>query len=181
MNYCLLGIPSSFQSYVHILLHEVKTRRQREAWHRQCKRWRAITSYQWSVNVMQMVKVRLGWRGDCCQVFWILKQSLHRINCSCVQCVNSSETHITNVFFKWQHCKNKLVVLSTEWLPCMVADKLKRRWLYFANCIRQPERKLPSHLYTIKKDRLFLTIELLPWLQTSWRDSGWEVCFGVED
>ena len=29
-----------------------------------------------------------------------------------------------------------------------VADKLKRQWsciMYFANCIRQPERKLPSH------------------------------------
>ena len=48
------------------------------------------------------------------------------------------------------HCKNKLVVSTTEWLATLVADKLeierftlvwKTKW------IRQPKKQLPSFSY----------------------------------
>ena len=47
-------------------------------------------------------------------------------------------------------CKSTcMVVLTAEWLPCMVADKQTDSGyvlFIFANCISQPDRKFPSHL-----------------------------------
>ena len=42
-----------------------------------------------------------------------------RINTSC-SVKDDIITHSAAV-----HCKNNVVVLTTEWLPCMVADKLE--------------------------------------------------------
>ena len=39
----------------------------------------AIGILDWLL-MMQMGKVRFGWRGDCCDVFWILEQSVYRIS-----------------------------------------------------------------------------------------------------
>ena len=33
--------------------------------------------------VMQMGKGQVGWRGDCCNVFWILNQSVYRMHVVC--------------------------------------------------------------------------------------------------
>jgi len=46
--------------------------------------------------------IRLGWRGDCCMVFWILNHFVHKIYCPCtkqelweqLQCDSAKETTI---------------------------------------------------------------------------------------
>ena len=60
--------------------------------------------------------------------------------------------HYDNSFFAlscrvaWWHHITAKTVLTTEWLPWLQTSCMKRQQLcivYFANCIRQPERKLP--------------------------------------
>ena len=51
---------------------------------------RLVTTYFWSI----WVNAKFGWKGDCCNLFWILNQSVQRINCK--QDVYSPETHKAN-------------------------------------------------------------------------------------
>jgi len=57
---------------------------------------RLVTTYFWSI----WVNAKFGWKGDCCNLFWILNQSVQRINCK--QDVYSPETHKANGLLKWQ-------------------------------------------------------------------------------
>ena len=41
-------------------------------------------SLSFLTTTMQIGKCQVGWRGDCCNVFWIPNQSVYRINCPCM-------------------------------------------------------------------------------------------------
>ena len=62
---------------------------------------------------------------------------------------------VYSIFITWYQAKysqQKQIGCFNHRVVTLVADKLKRQWLcivYFANCIRQPERKLPRPSTTL--------------------------------
>ena len=59
------------------------------------------------------------------------------------EALHDSDSYMSRVLYI--SLQNKLVVVTNR-VVTMVADKLKRQWLCIANCIR-PQRKLPRPSY----------------------------------